>query len=420
MSEENTGNLLLVQLGASAPGYNATLAGAINEALNQGDIEEIYGVRHGLTGLINEELIDLAEESQQVIRGLRYTPGVALGGGKGLPASQQDWERVVDVLQAHNIRYMVLIGGTEALEAASELAGLTERMNYKVSVMVAPVSGGNEIPFTDHSPGYGTLAKEIASLARRVSIEAEADASHDSVTIIEVSGKSSGWVVAASTLARRKNQLEDPPHILLVPEQNFDTERFLMRVQEVLKATDHCLIFTASNLVDIDGNYLTSVPATDPLHQYTSGGTAHVLRGIIELNLGRVSINDFRYSPLESLVALGASETDVKDAELCGATAVQSAVSGETAKMVALLRGEADFYVAETSLVDVEKVIGNTKSLPDAWIGDDGMNLTYQYFKYANPLIQEELEVPYDAGLPKFTALAHVRVDRLLPAHLSA
>jgi 6-phosphofructokinase 1 len=406
----------MVQLGEAEPGFNATLAGAVSEALNHGVIEEIYGAEGGLQGLMTETLIDLAEESQQVIRGLHYTPGIALGGGQGLPADPADYERMVDVLQAHNIRFLLLIGTAEAVEAGRAIDAKAKELSYRLSVIVVPVSGNNEIAATDHCVGFGTTAKTLARLVREVSIRANAEGAHDLVDIIEVEGSATGWAAASSTLARRRNQVEDPPHIVLMPESPFEAERFLTRIQQVLNACRHCVIVSSSQLVDMDGNYVTQVAAADPLASFAHGGIARILRGIIEQNLGGLRVRDYRYAPLQALTALGASGVDVSNAVLCGAKAVSSLVEGDSGKMVGLFRADTEQYQPETSLIELDEATGRLKTLPESWIGDDGMNVNYPFYKYAYPLIQEETEVPYENGLPKYIGLAGNRIERLLPA----
>lgn len=416
MAEETSGNLLIVQAGLPSPGFNATLGGVVSEALNHEAIEEIYGARNSLQGLINEDIIDLAEESQQFIRGLRFTPGIALGGGYGLPSLPQEWERIVDVFQAHNIRFVVVIGGQEAVAAAQEISSVATGSNYKLQVVVSPVSGNNELPMTDHCPGFGTAAKTLSRIAKEISLVADVEGGHNLVNIVEVEGTGSGWAVAGSTLARRRNQNDDPPHIVLMPECPFDAQRFLVRVQEVLKANRHCLVFTASTIADLDGNYLTQLNASNPLSAYSHAGVAAVLKALIEQNIGGLTVTDMKFSPFQPYVSLGASETDTASAELVGTSAVQALMRGENAKMVALVRSDAEQYEAETTLVGLADVIDRLKSIPENWLSDDGMNVGFQFFKYASPLIQGELEVPFEAGLPRYVKPTDNRIDRELPS----
>ncbi len=413
-----TGNILAVQLGGAAPMLNAALAGVVNGALNQGGIEEIYGVTNGLQGLMNEELIDLAEESQQVIRGLSFTPGVAMGGGSGLPQNTQDWERIIDVLQAQNIRYLVIIGDIEAVDAAARIDESARACAYALNVVAIPVCPSNEIPMTDHCIGYGTTIKDFACVLSGIALKCDAEGAYDLVSIVEASGKDSGWIAAGATIGHRRNQADDPPQIVLLPERPVDRNELIFRVQQVLKDQRFCLIVTGENLTDPDGNYLTSIAPTDPLAAYAGGSVTRVLAGMIEQGLGSgIRIEEMTYRPLHDIAALTASQTDHDEALMCGESAVEALVAGHSGKMVALKRGDNDFYASETTLVGLAEVIDRKKTFPDNWVGDDGMSINYQFFKYANPLIQGELEVPFDTGLPKYISILGNRVERQLPSH---
>lgn len=416
MAEEMTGNLLVAQIGDASPALNAALAGVVNEALNHGCIEEIYGALHGLQGLANEEIIDLAEESQQVIRGLSYTPGAALGGGRGLPRQDEDWERLIDVLQAHEIRFLVLCGGGEAIEAAAGIDAKAAALGYRLCTLAVPVALDNSVPLTDHCPGYGSAIKDLSLLTKALAASGDAQGQHDTVTVVEVSGVAAGWVAAGASLARRRNQQDDPPHILLLPERPLDSEAFLSRVQEVLRQQSSCLVLACEGIVDPDGNYVTAVAPTDPLAGYAGAGVAHLLRGLIEQNLGGLRLETFRYQPLQRLGCMVLSQVDIDEAMMSGSAAVKACCEGTTGKFVGLVRTDSDTYGVETTLLSLNDAAGRYKPLPDPWLDETGMDVSYQFFKYANPLIQDEVQVPFENGLPKFIKVAGNRVTKVLPS----
>ncbi|MEM9227320.1 MAG: 6-phosphofructokinase, partial [Verrucomicrobiota bacterium] len=282
MSEELTGNILIIQDGEPSQTINATLAGAVTEALNHGCIEEIYGAMNGLRGLMGEEIVDLAEESQQVIRGLRFTPGAALGVSRGVVKRPEEIERILAVLQAHNICYLLLIGGRETQEAGARIDELATAQGYPLRVVGLPNSMTNEISVTDHCPGYGSVAKLVAAVSKAIAVDAASVANHDLVTILEVGGGHAGWIAAAASLAKRRNEPSDPPHLILMPEVAFEDEIFVEQVRSVLKNNPFCQIVVGEGLLDQDGNYLaTSIPV-EAASMPNISGTSDFLASLLE------------------------------------------------------------------------------------------------------------------------------------------
>ena len=416
MSEELTGNLLVAQVGEASPALNAALAGVVNEALNHGAIEEIYGALHGLHGLLHEDFIDLAEESQQAIRSLSYTPGAALGSGNLRALQPEDLDRAVDVLQAREVRFVVLIGSAEVLETAEQLDRQAEANGYRICVIAVPIALDNSIPMTDHCPGYGSTVKDLAVTLKALAATADSRGQHDYVSIVGVSGTAAGWVAAGATMARRRNEAGDPPHLVLMPERPFFAEIFVQRVQDVLRQSRFCQVVVCDGLVDPDGNYVTSVAPTDPLAGYAAGGVAQLIRGVLETSLGGLRVEAFDYVPFQQVASLALSQTDIEEAMRSGAAAVKAVVEGASGKFVGLIRTDSETYGTDTTLLNVADAAGRYKPLPDNWLSEDGMGVAYQFFKYANPLIQGEVPVPFENGLPLFTRLAATRTPRILPS----
>jgi 6-phosphofructokinase 1 len=418
MADEITGNLLVAQSGGLTSAINASLAGVVTEALNHGCVEEIYGGLHGIQGLLQEELIDLAEESQQNIRGLRYTPGAALGTTRFKLTREQDLERLLSMCEAHNIRFFNFIGDLEAMQVAARLHDLAESRGYALRVIGIPKAVDNTLGVTDHCPGYGSVAKYIATLVREMIIEHEGSSHHDFVSILEVGGRNTGWIAAGSTLARRKNQLDDPPHIVVLPEVPLNPERFIEAVQATLKRQKFCLIVVAEGIVDQNGNYVgASNQQKDAFGQQTFGHAGEYLRLLVEQQLG-VRVRAAKLGLTQRVAGHCASLTDTDEAYLCGQAAVRAAVAGESSKMVTLVRGDSDHYNSETGLVPLADVIAGPKPFPPTWINDDGLSLSFQYAKYALPLIQGEVKLPFENGVPKFVTLTRSPVGRKLESYV--
>jgi 6-phosphofructokinase 1 len=418
MAEEITGNLLVAQSGGLTSAFNASLAGVVTEALNHGCVEEIYGGLHGVQGLLQEELIDLAEESQQNIRGLRHTPGAALGTTRYKLAREQDYERLLQVCEAHNVRFFNFIGDLEAMQVAARLHDAAAARGYAMRVVGIPKAFDNTLAVTDHCPGYGSAAKYIATVVRELTLEHESSSHHDFVSILEVGGRNTGWIAAASTLSRRKNQLDDPPHIVVLPEIALNPEKFIETVQATLKRQRYCLIVVGEGIVDQNGNYVGATnQSKDAFGQQTAGHAGEYLRLLVEQQLG-VRVRAAKLGLTQRVAAHCASLTDNDEAYVCGQAAVRAAVAGETGKMVTLVRGDADHYSSETGLVSLADVIAAPKPFPPTWINDDGLSLNFQYAKYALPLIQGELKMPYENGVPKFVNLTRSVVGRKLESYV--
>ena len=416
MAELN-GNCLIGQSGGPTAVINASLAGVVGEALNHSCIEEVYGALNGMLGILHEDLIDLAAESQQAIRGLRYTPGSALGSCRMKLKKQQDFERVLEVFKAHNIRYFFYIGAEEAQETAAKISALAKEQSYELRVIGIPKTTDNDLSATDHCPGYGSALKYIGTTVRELAVDADAMAVGDLVTIVEVMGRNSGWLAAGATLAKRRDHPNDPPHLIYVPEVPFSNDKFLDDVRKVLKREKHCVVVVGEGIVDKDGNYVAvETTSTDALGHAQLGGVGEYLRDLVESQAG-AKVRVARLGVAQRAAAHIASKTDADEAFLVGQAAVLAAVAGESDKMVTLVRGDADIYSCDTGLSALADVATTNKKLPREWINEDGVSMNFQFYRYATPLIQGEVTVPYDNGLPAFIRLGKTSVGKSLPSY---
>jgi 6-phosphofructokinase 1 len=387
----------------------------VSEALNHEVIEEVYGLLNGVHGLLNEELVDLAAESQQTIRGLRSTPGAALGSCRTKLKKPQDVERALEVLKAHNIRYYFHIGDADSQETAAKIAELAKAQAYELRVIGIPKGIDNDLPVTDHCPGYGSAAKYIATTVRELAVDAEATSQNDIVTIVEVMGRNTGWLAAAATLSKRRDHPNDPPHLVYVPEVAFDAAKFADDVRRILKREKHCVIVVGEGLVDKDGNYI-AVESGDAGAAAQFGGVGDHLREIVETQVG-AKVRVARLGVAQRAAAHLTSKTDSDEAFLAGQAAVKAAINGESEKMVTLLRGDGDHYTCETGLANFADIIGNVKKLPREWINEDGVSMNFQFYRYATPLIQGEVALPFDNGVPSFVRLHGEMVDKSLAGY---
>ena len=414
---ELVGNVLVGQSGGPTAVINASVAGIVTEALNHECMEEIYGTLNGVLGLLQEDLIDLASESQQQIRALRHTPGAALGTCRYKLKKQADFDRVLEVIKAHNIRYFFYIGGGDSQDTADKISKLAQAQGYELRVIGVPKTIDNDLPTTDHTPGYASTVKYLATTVREIACDNEAMGQGDLVSIVEVMGRTAGWLAAGTSLAKRRDHPHDPPHLILLPEIPFNQEKVLEDVRRVLKREKYCLIVVAEGLVDADGNYLAADAATDAFGHATLGGAGDALGEIIGAHIPGSKVRVAKPGLMQRFAAHAASKNDADEALLAGQAAVKAAIAGETDKMVTLIRGESDHYTIETGLAPLSEIANGVKKLPTDWINEDGVSMNFQFLRYAQPLVQGEVPVPYDNGVPAFARLEKVRVDKLLPGY---
>ncbi|MDR0352852.1 MAG: 6-phosphofructokinase [Opitutaceae bacterium] len=412
---ELVGNVLVGQSGGPTTVINASIAGVVSEALNHECIEEIYGSLNGVLGILNEEFVDLASESQQTIRGLRHTPGAALGTCRYKLKKIQDFERVLEVFKAHNIRYFFYAGGNDSQDTADKISKLAQEQGYDLRVIGIPKTIDNDLPVTDHCPGYGSVIKYICTTVREVACDNEAMGQRDLVQIIEVMGRNAGWIAAGAALAKRRDHPHDPPHLIYLPEVAFTTEKFVADVQHVLKRENYCLIVVGEGLVDPDGNYISADDKTDAFGHAQLGGAADYLQSLVEQHLPGVKARTVKLGMAQRAAAHAGSKADADEAFLAGQAAVKAAVlEAETDKMVTLVRGDTDHYSCETGLAPLADIANGVKKLPREWINEDGVSMSHQFVRYAQPLIQGETAVPHETGLPVYARLDKIRVDKLL------
>jgi 6-phosphofructokinase 1 len=414
MAEELIGNCLVAQSGGPTAVINASVAGVISEALNQECIEEIYGGMNGVLGILKEDLIDLAEESQQNIRGLRYTPASALGTCRFKLKRDQEYERILEVFEAHNIRYFFYCGGNDSQDTADKISKLAQSKGYTLRVIGVPKTIDNDLVTTDHCPGYGSVVKYLCSVVKESALDHEAMGQHDLVSIIEVMGRNAGWIAAGTTLAKSKENPNDAPHLIYLPELPFSQDKFVEDVQNVLKKNRYCMVVVGEGLVDKDGNYVAnSASGQDAFGHQQLGGVGDYLANLIEQNLA-VKARSCKLGIGQRAAAHCSSQTDNDEAFMAGQAAVKAAMEGETDKMVILVRGEGEAYSCETGLAPLSEIANGVKEIPSDWISEDGVSMTAKFIKYAQPLIMGEVEVPFENGVPAYVRLSKRRVRKVL------
>ncbi len=412
------GKAVVAQSGGPTAVINASACGVIQTALAGGEVfTGVYGALNGILGVLQEELYDLGREDPREIDRLRRSPSSALGSCrhklKSLQRDAADYERVLEVFKAHDIRYFFYIGGNDSMDTADKLAQLAGQMNYELIVMGIPKTIDNDLAYTDHCPGYGSVAKFSAVSVMEAGRDTEALYTHDTCTVHEVMGRNAGWIAASTGLARRCDQ--DAPHIILLPEVPFEADKFIQKVRQCLKDYRRCFVACGEGVKTSDGKYLADVGGaflTDAFGHKQLGGAADAVRAIIEKEAG-VKCRTNRSGTAQRNAMHFASAADVSEAYMVGSAAVQHAMEGVTGKMVTLERTGGAKYACTTGLVELEKVANGEKSVPGEFIDDIGMGITEAFRQYAQPLIAGRAEIEMgDDGLPIYARLAKYMVAK--------
>jgi len=420
---ELAGNLLVAQSGGPTAVINASLAGVIQEAGRHECIEEIYGGSNGILGVLNEDLIDINDQKAKTIAGLRYTPAAALGTcrykidfKKKPDQAARDMDRLFEVFQAHNIRYFFYIGGNDSQDTSHKIHDEAVKRAYDLRMIGVPKTIDNDLPHTDSCPGYGSVIKYNAATVMEVGLDVGGMATDDgSCCIVEVMGRSAGWIAAGSVLAKRAPA--DPPHIVLLPEVPFQEDKFLAKVKEVVESHHYCIVVVGEGAKDAQGHELgadkTRLDAFG--HPILSGAAeelAEIVQGKLELKTRTVKLG---YA--QRAAAHFASATDADNAHACGVAAVKAAVEGQSGFMVKIVRdagpnGSIKWTTGLQPLADIANV---EHFIPRDWISEDGFLPNEKFVEYARPLIEGEVKFPLEGGLPKYVALDKARIEKKLP-----
>ncbi len=384
------GNLLIGQAGGATAVINASLVGAIHEALRHEDqIGGIYGALHGIEGVLKRQIIDLRQESHASLNGLLMTPSAALGSSR-YKLQPDDPQHTLETLRALNVRYFFYIGGNDSADTAHRIALAAEQASYELQVIAIPKTIDNDLPETDHCPGYGSAARFIALATLDSAMCTEAIPHHYPVKIIEVMGRDAGWLAAASALG--KERPEDAPHLIYVPERPFRREQFLADVQEVSRAVGYVVVVVAETIRDEQGQALGAIGAqgTDAFGHALLSGTAATLVELVKTELG-LRARFEKPGDLQRMASMAVSNLDREEALLVGQMAVRAALQGVTNKMVTLLRAPGPDYACTTGLADLEAIANAQRLLPDDFLTPRGTGVTQAFFEYARPLIGEAL-----------------------------
>lgn len=404
-------NLFYAQSGGVTSVINASACGVIETARKHRDkIGKVYAGLNGIVGALNENLIDTNKESAKTIAALRSTPAGAFGSCryklKSYEENQREYERLMEVFRAHNIRYFLYNGGGDSQDTAHKVSQLSHKTDFPITCIGIPKTVDNDLPITDNCPGFGSVAKYVGVSIREAGLDvASMCESSTKVFVMEVMGRHAGWIAGAAGLATE--QEGDAPHIILFPEIAFNKEKFLKKVQTCVRKYGYCAIVVSEGAQNADGTFLADTGGKDAFGHVQLGGVAPFVANMIKDALGykyHWAVADYLQRSARHI----ASATDVEQAYAVGKAAVEFALAGKDAVMPAIVRKPTKKYswrIGEAKLEDVANV---EKMMPRSYISRDGFHITDAAREYFAPLIAGEDYPLYRNGLPQYARLKRV------------
>lgn len=400
-------NMLVAQSGGPSAAINATITGVIDAGIASDQVGHVYGARNGIKGVLNENFVNLDEvcDTKEKRDLLSVTPAAALGSCrwklKDPKENAEEFEEIIRILRKNNIGYFVYTGGNDSMDTVYKLSIYCKENNIDdIKVMGAPKTIDNDLGETDHCPGFGSAAKFIATAFTEIACDCFV---YDvpSVTIVEVMGRNAGWLTASSALARTEERRV--PQLIYLCEKVFDEEKFIEDVNKALEKENNIIVAVSEGVKDATGHYVgeeTKSGKEDAFgHKYLSG-IGKYLEGLVGNRIG-CKVRSVELNILQRCAGYMLSKTDIIESRNLGAFAAVSAIRGESGKMSALKRICDDPYQVEIELADLSKIANFEKKVPMEWINEEGNDIKDDLLTYLKPLIQGEVQIPYENGVPR-------------------
>lgn len=410
-------NVFYAQSGGVTAVINASACGVLETARrHSGKIGKVFAGRNGIIGALTEDLIDTSAEPDKAIAALKHTPGAAFGSCRYKLGSIQEhrgqYERLIEVFRAHHIGFFFYNGGGDSQDTAHKVSQLGAELGYPITCIGIPKTMDNDLPITDCSPGFGSVAKYVATSLREAALDLTAmSRTSTKVFTVELMGRHAGWTTAAAALAAEREG--DAPHILLFPEVAFDEERFLARVEESLTRHDQCVIAVSEGLKGPDGKFLSETGLKDSFGHAQLGGVAPRISGLIAGKLGckcHWAVPDYLLRSARHI----ASATDLEQAYAVGRAAVEFALAGQDAVMPAIRRLSDEPYRWDIIAGPLSEIANQEKLMPAEFIRADGFGITEAARRYLAPLVVGEAYPPFKNGLPDYIRLQNAAVPKKL------
>jgi len=410
-------NAFYAQSGGVTAVINNSAAGVIETArLHRDRIGRVYAGRNGIIGALTEDLIDTSRESARAIAALRYTPGGAFGSCryklKGIDENRAQYERLIDVFRAHDIGYFFYNGGNDSADTCLKVSQIAAKLGYPLTAVHVPKTVDNDLPVTDNCPGFGSVAKYVATSMREAAFDVASMAKTSTkVFVLEVMGRNAGWITAAVGMADSKDT--PIPLVLLFPEIPFDEAAVMAAVDAKVKRFGYCCIGVSEGLRNAEGKLMAEAGTMDAFGHSQLGGVGPLIANIVKSNLGykyHWAVADYLQRAARHLAA----KTDVLQSYAVGKAAVELALAGRNAVMPAILRTSDKPYRWKIGVAPLTGVANVEKKLPRGYITSDGLGITPKARAYLAPLMQGEDPPPFKDGLPQFTRLKNVAVAKKL------
>ena len=405
-------NIIVGQSGGPTAVINSSLAGVYKNAIERG-FDKVYGMLHGIQGLLDEQYIDLSTQihSELDIELLKRTPSAFLGSCRyKLPEIHEDkaiYEKIFEILNKLDIYAFIYIGGNDSMDTIKKLSDYAILTGQTQKFLGVPKTIDNDLALTDHTPGFGSAARYVASTVREITLDA-CVYEKKSVTIVEIMGRNAGWLTAASALAR--TECNDAPDLIYLPEVVFDKERFLKDIEEKFKEKSSIMIAVSEGIHDENGNFLDSGDSQQydafghPIHF----GTGKVLENICKEHFG-CKVRSIELNVLQRCAMHIASKVDIDESFFIGKKAVETALADHTNVMMGVKRTSNDPYTAECIYSNVQDIANLEQKVPAEWITKEGNDITQELYDYLYPLIQGEIAITYKNGIPSYIDIAHLK-----------
>ena len=384
------GNAIIGQSGGPTSVINSSLAGVIAGAKTSGVIDNVYGMNYGIEGFMQEKILDLGAQSEEIIKGLRRTPGSALGSSRH-KVKEEDFPRIMEVLEKYNIRYFFLIGGNDTMDTINRVEAYCRANGYEMTGIGIPKTVDNDLFGTDHTPGYASAGRSNALNVMQAGVLARDMKKVDQFVVYQTIGRDAGWLGAATALAKRK--ADDAPHLIYCPEFTFSREKFLTDVDKVYKNYGWVSIVCGEGLKYEDGTPVSASQTTDKFNNVEFGAMGGASVG---LNLHQMVSKEFgfrgEFQITESLIMsdmVRATQMDLDEAYQCGLEAVKLAEAGETGYMVSMIRKADNPYEIEFGKALLNDVAVKAKPMPLDYFNEEGNFVSDKFIRYAKPLIGE-------------------------------
>lgn len=400
-------NMIVGQSGGPTAVINGSLYGVVSEGFKHPEaIEHVYGMINGIEGFLNNQIMDMHPLLKNGdLELIRTTPGSYLGSCRyKLPEDLNDpvYPELFQKFEDYNIGYFFYIGGNDSMDTVSKLSRYAAKIQSPIRVIGVPKTIDNDLVETDHTPGFGSAAKFVATTVREIAIDASVYDNKNSVTIVEIMGRHAGWLTAASALARKFEG--DNPVLIYLPEVTFNQEEFLEKVKKALETTPNLVVCVSEGINDGNGTFIcefASDVGVDTFGHKMLTGSGKYLENLIKEKLG-VKVRSVELNVSQRCSSSCLSKTDLDEADHSGAFAVNAALNGETGKMISFVRVNTSPYELSFSTADVNIICNQEKAVPLSWITKDGSDVTDEFIRYAAPLIQGSVDVPTENGLPLF------------------